>query len=54
MIAGRVKNDEVVVFKCPASLARAADRAAAEKLLTRSAWIRAVVLEHLKEKGAAA
>jgi hypothetical protein len=48
MIAGRPKNDEVIVFKSPASLARAADRAAAEKLLTRSAWIRGIVAEHLR------
>ena len=34
MITGRLKNDEVIVFKCPASLVRAANRAAAEKLLT--------------------
>jgi hypothetical protein len=44
----RVPNDETVAFKCPAALARAADRAATEKMLSRSAWIRGVVAEHLR------
>jgi hypothetical protein len=44
-----IENNERVTFKCPSNLARAAERAAAEEMLSTSAWIRRLVAERLRE-----
>jgi hypothetical protein len=44
----RLKNDDSMLFKCPRALALAAERAAAEQMMSRSAWLRALVVERLR------
>lgn len=46
----RMINDDVIVFKVPRSLMMQIDKACGELMISRSAWLRALVCQRLREE----
>jgi hypothetical protein len=45
-----IAMNERVTFKCPSTLVRAVEKAAAQETLSTSAWIRRLVVERLRDE----
>jgi hypothetical protein len=46
----RLIHDDVITFTCSKALTMKIDKAADESMITRSAWLRALICAHLREE----
>ena len=47
--ATKLRNDDSILFKCPRKLVMMIDKECAAQMISRSAWLRTLVADRLRE-----